>query len=176
MPGAVSTRDTDDARDISMIGVAQMLAAPSTGHQHLATQHQHSALSKPIGAQRRRRDEYVPDISEMNTSTPMKPAVFHILLALADRDSHGYAVMQAVREQSGGRVPLQTGSFYRHLSKLLDGGLVAETARKRADDDPRRGAYYRLTPLGQKALAAEKQRLTDLVAAMGGLKTVKKAP
>ena len=112
----------------------------------------------------------------MNASTPMKPAVFHILLALADHESHGYAVMQAVREQSGGRVPLQTGSFYRHLSKLLDSGLVAEAARKRADDDPRRGAYYRLTPLGQKALVAEKQRLTDLVAVMGGLKAIKKAP
>jgi len=110
----------------------------------------------------------------MNASIPLKPAVFHILLALADRDSHGYAVMQAVREQSGGRVPMQTGSFYRHLSKLLDGGLVAEAARKRADDDPRRGSYYRLTPLGQKVLASEKQRLTDLVAAMGGLKAIKK--
>ena len=122
-----------------------------------------------------KQNEYVPDMSDMNLS-PMKPAVFHILLALADRDSHGYAVMQAVREQSGGRVPLQTGSFYRHLSKLLDGGLVAEAARKRAGDDPRRGAYYRLTPVGQKALAAEKQRLTDLVTAIGGLKAIKKAP
>src|SRR5688572_2831018 len=159
MPGAVSTRDTDDARDISMIGVAQMLAAPSTGHQHLATQHQHSALSKPIGAQRRRRDEYVPDISEMNTSTPMKPAVFHILLALADRDSHGYAVMQAVREQSGGRVPLQTGSFYRHLSGLIDEGLVAEAPAPKEAADPRRGTHYCLTASGRHALERERQHL-----------------
>ena len=127
-----------------------------------------------MSVSRPKRDKYISDMSELNTSTPLKPAVFYILLALADRECHGYAVMQAVREQSNGRVPLQTGSFYRHLSKLLDGGLVAEVARRRADDDPRRGAYYRLTALGQRVLAAERQRLTDLVAAMAGLKALKK--
>lgn len=55
---------------------------------------------------------------------PLKPAVVHILLALAEGECHGYAIMQAVREQSGGRVPVQTGSFYRHLSTLLANGLV----------------------------------------------------
>ena len=55
---------------------------------------------------------------------PLKPAVFYILLALAERDSHGYAVMQAVRERSAGQVPLGTGSFYRHLAQLIDDGLV----------------------------------------------------
>ena len=56
----------------------------------------------------------------MDISTPLKPAVFYILLALADHDRHGYAVMQAVRERSHGLVPLRTGSFYRHLSKLIE--------------------------------------------------------
>ncbi len=108
----------------------------------------------------------------MDISTPLKPAVFYILLALADHDSHGYGVMQAVRDRSQGLVPLRTGSFYRHLSKLLDAGLVAEAARRPADDDPRRGAYYRLTPRGQKLLAAEKQRLADLAASVGALRPV----
>jgi PadR family transcriptional regulator len=103
----------------------------------------------------------------MDTSQPLKPAVFYILLALSDHESHGYAVMQAVRERSGGLVPLRTGSFYRHLSKLLDAGVVAEAARRPADADPRRGAHYRLTPRGQKLLAAEKQRLADLAGSMG---------
>jgi len=95
----------------------------------------------------------------------MKPAVLHILLALAEEDRHGYAVMQAVREQSGGRVPLRTGSFYRYLAQLIDRGLVVEAPGRRPGDDPRRGAYYRLTPAGRQALAAEKHRLVALVAA-----------
>jgi PadR family transcriptional regulator, regulatory protein PadR len=96
----------------------------------------------------------------------MKPIALHILLALADRDSYGYAVMQAIREQSGGQIPVQTASFYRHLGKLMDDGLVAEAPSRRDGDDPRRGAYYRITPRGRQALADEKQRLTDLVAQM----------
>jgi DNA-binding PadR family transcriptional regulator len=102
----------------------------------------------------------------------LKPAAFHILLALADGDNYGYAVMQAVRRGSGGRVPLSTGSFYRHLSKLMDGGLVAESVVRRAGDDPRRGAYYRLTAYGQSVLAEERQRLMSLVAAIDELTPV----
>jgi DNA-binding PadR family transcriptional regulator len=106
----------------------------------------------------------------MDISTPLKPAVFYILLALADEDRHGYAVMQTVRERSGGLVPLRTGSFYRHLSKLIDAGLVGELSRRPADADPRRGTHYRLTPRGQRLLAAEKQRLADLAASVAGWK------
>jgi DNA-binding PadR family transcriptional regulator len=96
----------------------------------------------------------------------LKPVALRILLALAERESHGYAVMQTVREQSGGQVSVQTASFYRHLGKLMDEGLVAEASGRRDGDDPRRGAYYRITPRGRQALASEKQRLTDLVAQM----------
>jgi len=99
----------------------------------------------------------------MDIFQPLKSPAFHILLALAERDSHGYAVMQGVRAQSGGSVPLQTGSFYRHLSRLIDEGLVVETSGPKTGDDPRRGVYYRLTPSGRRALVAEKARLTDLV-------------
>jgi DNA-binding PadR family transcriptional regulator len=110
------------------------------------------------------------DMSTLNPSPPLGPAVFHILLALAGGDRHGYAVMQAVHEQSGGRVPLRTGSFYRHLGKLIDAGLVDAAPRRPADDDPRRGTYYRLTARGRQALAAEQQRLLELVATMKRLR------
>jgi DNA-binding PadR family transcriptional regulator len=100
----------------------------------------------------------------MDISRPLKPAVFHILRALAEGESYGYAIMQAVREQSGGRVPLQTGSFYRHLTKLMDDGLVVETPAPRTVTDPRRGTYYRLTARGRDALKAETGRLADLLA------------
>jgi DNA-binding PadR family transcriptional regulator len=110
------------------------------------------------------------DISNMDMFRELKPAAFHILLALAERDLHGYAVMQAVRQNSGGRIPLQTGSFYRHLSKLIDEGLVLEAPGPRTEDDPRRGTYYRLTPRGRQALAAEQAQLSGLVAHMKKLK------
>lgn len=107
------------------------------------------------------------DMSEKDISgPPLKPGAFHILLALHAADLHGYAVMQAVRELSGGRLVMRTGSFYRHLSTLIDAGLVAEAPGRRPGDDPRRGAYYRLTAPGRRVLAAEKRRLTELVDAM----------
>lgn len=98
----------------------------------------------------------------------MKPAIFYILLTLAGADNYGYAIMQAVREQSGGRVPLRTGSFYRHIARLIDEGLVSETPPPRTSD-PRRSSYYRLTPRGRRALAAEQRRLTELLSAVEAL-------
>lgn len=108
-------------------------------------------------------------MSTLDMSAPLPPAPFHILLALAEGASHGYGILQTVREQSGGRVPLGTGSLYRHLSRLIDAGLVAETpADRRAD--PRRGTYYRLTPRGRQTLADERDRLAALVRALDGLR------
>jgi DNA-binding PadR family transcriptional regulator len=105
-----------------------------------------------------------------NTSPkPLKAAVFHILLALAPHDNYGYAVIQAVRRASGGHVPLSPGSFYRHLAKLIDEGLVVELTQRRAGDDPRRGSYYRLTARGHSVLLEERRRLAALVAAIDGL-------
>jgi len=96
--------------------------------------------------------------------------IFHILLALAERDLHGYAVMQAVREQSGGQAALNPATFYRHLNRLISEGLVTEVSKRPADDDPRRGAYYRTTAAGREALAAERRRLAGLMAAVDALK------
>ena len=97
-------------------------------------------------------------------SEPLKTAALHILIAVADGDRHGYAIMQAVREHSGGAIPLRTGSFYRHLSKLIADGLIREAAGP-AGDDPRRGTYYRLTARGRQTLDSERRRLVALLAA-----------
>jgi DNA-binding PadR family transcriptional regulator len=106
-------------------------------------------------------------MSKKDISPALKPAVFHILLTLADAPAHGYAAMQAVRERSG--VRLSTGSFYRHLAALLDDGLVEE-APGPPDDDPRRGVYYRATARGRLVLARERDRLASLVAAFDALR------
>jgi DNA-binding PadR family transcriptional regulator len=94
---------------------------------------------------------------------PLKPVVFHILLALAEQESHGYGVIQNVRDRSGGRIKLETGPFYRHLKKLMNGRLVEESDRRPENDDSRRGAYYRLTSLGREVVTAETRRMAGLV-------------
>jgi DNA-binding PadR family transcriptional regulator len=78
--------------------------------------------------------------------------------------------MQAIRESARGHVPVQTASFYRHLARLIDDGLVAEVAGRREDDDRRRGAYYRITPRGRQALLEEKRRLSSLVSHLNRLR------
>jgi DNA-binding PadR family transcriptional regulator len=103
-------------------------------------------------------------MSESDMSKPLPPAPFLILVALLGGDIHGYGLLQAVRDQSRGRVPIGTGSLYRHLSKLIDAGLVVELEAP-AKVDPRRGTYYRLTPRGRRVLVAERERLHSLVRA-----------
>lgn len=100
---------------------------------------------------------------EIDRFLPLKPVVFHILLALSEAPSHGYGVIQSVRRRSDGRIELQTGAFYRYLRRLLDDGLVEERPSP-PDDDPRRGAYYRVTAPGRALVRAEWQRMSALVA------------
>ena len=93
---------------------------------------------------------------------PLSPANLHILLALAGEDRHGYGIMQEVARQSEGQYKLGPGTLYDNLQRLLDGGIVDETPRRSAEDDPRR-RYYRLTALGRGILSAEVARLESLV-------------
>jgi len=108
----------------------------------------------------RRVDSSVPNFDRI---LPLKPVVFHILVALAEDRSHGYGVIQTVRKQSEGRIPLPTGVFYRHLRRLIDDGWVETVPGPRGDDDSRRGTYYALTSLGREVLRADWRRMADLV-------------
>ena len=84
---------------------------------------------------------------------PLTAPVFHILLALADDERHGYAILQEVEARSRGSVRLGTGTLYTAIKRMLDWGLI-EKAESRLDpalEDERR-RYYRITPLGQQAL------------------------
>lgn len=101
----------------------------------------------------------------MDMSTPLATPPLHILLALSDGALHGYGILQAVRERSGGAVKLGTGSLYRHLSKLIAAGLVAEVSGE-SSADPRRGSSYRLTARGRQALSAERDRVAALLASL----------
>lgn len=106
---------------------------------------------------------------------PLTPAVFHILIALADGEAHGYAIMQEVAERSGGSVRLGPGTLYGAIGRLLDDGLIQECDKRpdpEMDDERRR--YYRLTNLGARVLALETERLEDLVRAARSTRAVRK--
>ncbi|MBA2459194.1 MAG: helix-turn-helix transcriptional regulator [Gemmatimonadales bacterium] len=93
---------------------------------------------------------------------PLSPAVFHILLALADEDRHGYAITQDIAARTGGGVRLGPGTLYRSIQRMLEQGLLIETRQRPPLDDPRR-RYYRITPIGRAVARAEARRLNDLV-------------
>ena len=94
---------------------------------------------------------------------PLKPPVFQILLVLAEKERHGYAILKAVERFGDPAVSLETGPLYRHLHRLFENGLVAEAARSSPTEDPRRRTYH-LTSLGSRVLQAETDRLARLVA------------
>ena len=91
---------------------------------------------------------------------PLTPALFHVLLSLADGDKHGYAILKEVESRTDGEVVLSTGTLYGIVKRLLADGLIREAASL---SDQRRTAY-RLTPFGRKVALAEAERLRTLVA------------
>jgi DNA-binding PadR family transcriptional regulator len=95
---------------------------------------------------------------------PMTPATFQILLALADDERHGYAIMKEVAERTDGAVRLGAGTLYGSLKRLLEGGLVEEVG-ERADPElwDERRRYYRLTDFGLAVARAEARRMESMV-------------
>jgi DNA-binding PadR family transcriptional regulator len=95
---------------------------------------------------------------------PLTPAVFHILLALADGEKHGYSIMRDVEKQTEGKIKMGPGTLYGSIKRMLTAGLIEE-ADERPDpalDDERR-RYYRLSGLGLTVLSAESLRLEQAV-------------
>jgi DNA-binding PadR family transcriptional regulator len=105
-----------------------------------------------------------PSRPDPDTFLPLPAATFHILLALASDDRHGYAIIQDVAARTGGEVRLSAGTLYRTIQRLLEEGLIVETTERPAPDlDDERRRYYRLTPLGNAVARAEAGRLANLV-------------
>jgi DNA-binding PadR family transcriptional regulator len=102
--------------------------------------------------------------SDPTSFLPLKPSTFHILLALADEERHGYGIMQEIKRSTNGSVKMGPGTLYGTIKRLLADGLIAES-EERADpavDDERR-RYYGLTDLGRRVIALDAERLADLV-------------
>ncbi len=102
--------------------------------------------------------------TEIDALLPLPPATFHILVALAGDDRHGYAVIQDISARTNGEVQLSAGTLYRSIQRMLEQGLISESRQRpaRALDDERR-RYYRLTPFGTAVARAEARRLTQML-------------
>lgn len=103
-------------------------------------------------------------VSRPEDFLPLTPAMFHILLALADKERHGYEIMQEVQERTEGVVRIGPGTLYGSIKRMLSDGLVEESDERpdpELDDERRR--YYRLTDFGFRVARAESERLATLV-------------
>ena len=101
---------------------------------------------------------------EVQSFLPLPTAVFHILVALADSDRHGYSIMQDVSARTDGKVRLSAGTLYSAIRRMLEQALIEELrdSPDPASDDERR-RYYRLTRFGRTVAAAEARRLSDML-------------
>jgi DNA-binding PadR family transcriptional regulator len=104
------------------------------------------------------------DKHEIDSLLPLPPATFHILLAVAGEDRHGYAIIQDVAMRTDGELKLSAGTLYRSIQRMLEQGLIMETRERPApEEDDERRRYYRITALGTAVAKAEARRLTQLV-------------
>ena len=105
------------------------------------------------------------------TLLPLTPAVFYILLALADQERHGYGIMQEIVQRTSGKVHMGPGTLYGSIKRMLSDGLIEESGeRPDAALDNERRRYYRLTGFGQRVVRAEAARLAQLVNVARGKK------
>jgi DNA-binding PadR family transcriptional regulator len=111
-----------------------------------------------------KRKSKVGRVEEPRDLLPLRPAVLHILLALADEDRHGYGIMREVEGRTGGQTRLGPGTLYGSIKRMLADGLIEESDERPdpAMDDQRR-RYYRITDFGRRVAGAEAERLSTLV-------------
>ena len=95
---------------------------------------------------------------------PLPSATFHILMAVASEDRHGYAIIQDIEHRTDGALRLSAGTLYRSIQRMLEQGLLMETRERPAPElDDERRRYSRITPFGRAVARAEARRLSDLV-------------
>jgi DNA-binding PadR family transcriptional regulator len=91
---------------------------------------------------------------------PLPPAVFHILVALAEGDRHGYSIMQDIAARTDGKLRMSPGTLYGSIKRMLEDGLIVEVdERPDPENDDERRRYYRLTDFGRRVAAADAGRL-----------------
>jgi DNA-binding PadR family transcriptional regulator len=108
---------------------------------------------------------------EIQKLLPLTPTVFHLMLALADGEKHGYGMMRAVEVETQGQMQIRIGSLYGSVRRMMEARLIEETHERpdpELDDERRR--YYGLTPFGRQVLTAEAARIAQAMAVIQGKK------
>lgn len=101
--------------------------------------------------------------SRADMPLPLGNLAFHVLLALARGQAHGYGIIKDIEERTAGRLSVRSGTLYTTIQRLMDDGLLEDAPGPDDPDVDRRRKYYRLTPRGREVAAAETERLEDLV-------------
>ena len=102
----------------------------------------------------------------INSFLPLKPAAFHMLVALEEGEKHGYAIRKSVERETNGQVQIRIGSLYNQLRNLLESGLIGESNKIDFEEGETRRRTYHITLLGQKVLIAEVNRLREIIDAL----------
>src|SRR5258706_16210067 len=100
---------------------------------------------------------------DIDALLPLPPATFHILMALADEDRHGYAIIQDIAARTDGDLQMSAGTLYRSIQRMQEQGLIVETRERPApENDDERRRYYRITAAGSAAAKEEARPLAQL--------------
>jgi len=105
-----------------------------------------------------------PKRRDAESLLPLTPAMFHVLIALADGERHGYAIIKEIARRTGGEIRLSAGTLYALIRRFVEEGVIEESDERpdpALDDERRR--YYRLTPCGRDLAKAEARRLEGLI-------------
>ena len=113
--------------------------------------------------------------SSVESPIRLTPAFFHILLAVVNEASHGYAIMQTVQERTGGAVKLGPGSLYWAINRLVDADLLEEVPAPSRDAEDERRRYYALTAFGRDVLKREVEILAEIVGYAESQKLIRRA-
>jgi DNA-binding PadR family transcriptional regulator len=104
------------------------------------------------------------DNPAVETLLPLPPATFHILMAVADEERHGYAIIQEISARTNGALRMSAGTLYRSIQRMIEQDLIVEVHERPAPElDDERRRYYRITRFGEAVARAETRRLQDLV-------------
>jgi DNA-binding PadR family transcriptional regulator len=104
------------------------------------------------------------DNPAVETLLPLPPATFHILMAVADEDRHGYAIIQEISTRTNGALRMSAGTLYRSIQRMIEQDLIVEVHERPAPElDDERRRYYRITKFGETVARAETRRLQGLV-------------
>jgi DNA-binding PadR family transcriptional regulator len=113
--------------------------------------------------------------SASESHEPLTPAMFHVLLALAGEDLHGYAILKEVELRTSGKVRLSTGTLYGIIKRMLADGLIVELRSRPAEtEDDERRRYYRLTLQGRQVAVAEAERMDEILSVARSRNLLKK--